>query len=294
MYAETKHKILRSWNSYFRYDPIYDGALERKFFGNIYIKPLEPLVNGGSFSLLGIRARKFLYEPFEEDKAWILAAAPGDEDDLPYLLGQQIDKAKELGIKQIHYSNFSPGYFYPGIDKERYPEVYNSLKTSGFREDSIALAMDAEIWGNLYDEKKGDETEIDTLKEEQIPGFLEFVENNFPADCFLRANGVIAEGNLGQITVAKVNGKFAGYAMFAAGEGPLEYAPGERFGCFEVSETYRSMGIGTKLLVRTLNSMKANGIRHAYFLWTSEKASHLYLRYGFKITRQFSIMVLDL
>ena len=79
-----------------------------------------------------------------------------------------------------------------------------------------------------------------------------------------------------------------------AGEGPMEFAPGERFGCFEVSEEHRSMGIGSKILVRTLNSMKATGIRHAYFLWTSEKASHLYLRYGFKTTRKFRIMVLKL
>ncbi|EQD69355.1 GCN5-related N-acetyltransferase [mine drainage metagenome] len=294
MQETLKSSILKAWNSYYRYDPTDIGALDRKFFGNIYIKQLETIVLGEAYSLMGTRGNKFLYTPFGNDKAWILSAGPGKSNELQDLLELQIEQCSKLGIRKIYYSNFSPGYFYPGIDRKRYPEVFNSLTSAGFKEDSVALAMEADIGGFSYEEASESDIAISSLHEKDIQGFLEFVEENFPADCFYRANGVINEGSLQQISVAKVSGKFAGYAMFAAGEGPLEFTPGERFGCFEVSENFRSLGIGTKLLVRTLNAMKAMGIRHTYFLWTTERASHLYTRYGFKVTRKFSIMVMDL
>lgn len=291
---EEKNKILKSWNAYFRYDPTDSGSLERKFFQNPFIKPVSVLTNGKAYSLMGFRSTKFLYAPFEKNIAWILSAAPGEGDELVKLLERQKEECRHLGITHVFYSNFSPGYFFPGIDREKYPEVYNSLVDAGFEEESVALAMEAEIGEHWYEEKEDKSVVIKSLEETEKQEFLEFVEKNFTADCFFRINGVLSEGNLQQIIVAKVDRKFVGYAMYAAGEGPMEFAPGERFGCFEVSEAHRSMGIGTKILIRTLNTMKANGIRHAYFLWTSEKASHLYLRYGFKKTRQFSIMALKL
>ncbi|MGC8514899.1 MAG: GNAT family N-acetyltransferase [Thermoplasmata archaeon] len=294
METALKAEILDSWNAYFKYDPTDLGSLDRKFFKNPFIKPVDTITNGKAYSLMGSRATKFLYAPFEKNLAWILSAAPGEKDQLVNLLEKQKTECIRKGIDKVYYSNFSPGYFFPGIDRKKYPEVFDSLREAGFEEDSVAIAMEAEIGEHWYEEKNDKNVEISNLNIDESEEFLEFIEKNFPADCFYRANGVINEGDLQQITTAKVNGKFAGYAMYAAGEGPLEFAPGERFGCFEVSEAHRSMGIGTMLLVHTLNSMKTNGIRHAYFLWTTEKASHLYSRYGFRITREFSIMVLEL
>jgi mycothiol synthase len=294
MQTATKAQILASWNSYFRYDPTDDGSLDRKFFKNPFIKQMNTITNGKAYSLMGIRAKRFLYAPYEKNISWILSACPGENNQLVKLLEEQKKECRKLDIERVYYSNFSPGYFFPGIERKKYPEVYESLVEVGFKEDSIAIAMEAEIGEHMYEETNNDKITIRNLKSDEIEKFLEFVERNFPADCFNRANGVINEGSLQQITVAIVEENFAGYAMYAAGEGPLEFAPGERFGCFEVSEANRSMGIGSKLLVYTLNSMKANGIRHAYFLWTTERASHLYSRYGFKMTREFSIMVLDL
>ncbi len=294
METAIEAQILNAWNSYFRYDPTDTGSLDRKFFENPFIKPVDTLTYGKAYSLMGFRATKFLYAPFEKNLAWILSAAPGESDELVKLLEKQKSECIRRGIDRVYYSNFSPGYFFPGIDRKKYPEVFESLSEAGFKEDSVAIAMEAEIGEHWYKEINDNNVRIGNLQIDESEKFLEFIENNFPADCFYRASGVINEGDLQQITVAKVKDKFAGYAMYAAGEGPFEFAPGERFGCFEVSEAHRSMGIGTMLLVHTLNAMKANGIRHAYFLWTTEKASHLYSRYGFRVTREFSIMVLDL
>jgi N-acetylglutamate synthase-like GNAT family acetyltransferase len=97
-----------------------------------------------------------------------------------------------------------------------------------------------------------------------------------------------------QIVVARRGGRIVGYGMFSAGEGNLWYSPGERFGPFGVENSERSKGAGSAILARLMNNMKGLGIRHAYFLWTDERASHLYKRFGFRITREFTILEKDL
>ena len=65
--------------------------------------------------------------------------------------------------------------------------------------------------------------------------------------------------------------------------------PGEHFGPFGVDEEYRSKGIGAVLLRETLLEMRARNIHRAFFLWTSEKASRLYTRFGFRTKRKFTV-----
>ena len=284
-----REKILEIWNEFYKFDPTSQFQLERKYFRNEYVVPIGEQVNEGAFSLLC--ARNGVDED-TENKAWIFAAGYTKKDDLIKLLKKQIEQAKKVGVQRIFYSNFSPGYFFPGIDREKYSDLYDSLVEVGFTTDSEALAMEAEIGEHQYIQKEGNKAEIRNLKMKETEKLLKMVRSNFPYDCYLRVDGVIKHGSLDQITIAIVNNKIVGYSMYASGEGPFESSPGERFGCFEVLEDYRSMGIGGKLLTATLINMKSNGIRHAYFLWTTEKASHLYGRFGFRITRKFQIMSL--
>lgn len=291
--GKEKEKILEIWNAFYQFDPTTLLQLERKYFRNPYVEPLSEQVNEGAFSLLCTR-RGIDDEYNSKKEAWIFSAGFTERDKLIELLRKQIEYSKNTGIKKIYYSNFSPGYFFPGIDSEKYPELHSSLIQTGFKSDSEALAMEAEIGEMKYTQKEGNEVEIRNLRTHETEDLLGMVKSNFPYDCYLRVDGVIKHGSLDQISVAKINNQIVGYSMFASGEGPMEFSPGERFGCFEVMEAYRSLGIGSRLLTNTLINMKANGIRHAYFLWTSEKASHLYQRYGFRITRKFQIMSLTL
>ncbi len=291
--ASEKEKILNLWNKFYRYDPTTIYQLNRKYFENKYVDIIGKQSNKSAFSLLCKKNGKFNNEDGKEDKeAWIFSAGYTQKEQLIELLYKQIELARNLGIKKINYSNFSPGYFYPGLDSEKYPELYNLMNEIGFSTISTALSMEAEIGEMQYELPKANDLEIGNLKMEDKEEFLAIVKNNFPFDCYLRIEGVIRYGSIDQIAVAKYNNEIAGYSMYASGEGPFEYSPGERFGCFEVLEKYRSLGIGSRLLIATLINMKANGIRHTYFLWTTEKASHLYKRHGFRITRRFQIMSL--
>lgn len=289
-----KENILRIWNGFFKFDPTSIFQLERKYFNNSHLEIMGQQVNGESYSLL-CRKKRMENDALREDSdAWIMSAGYGQRESLIELLSNQIDHARAEGIKKIYYSNFSPGYFFPGLDRAKYPELYKLFVEIGFKPDSEALAMEAEIGEMKYARKQNDAVDIHNLRKEELEEILKMVSDNFPYDCYLRVEGVIGHGSLDQISVAKVGNQIVGYSMYASGEGPLEFSPGERFGCFEVLEGFRSLGIGSGLLTNTLINMKANGIRHAYFLWTSEKASHLYKRYGFNITRKFQIMSMTL
>ena len=288
-----KEKILKIWNTFYKFDPTSLFQLERKYFGNPYVDPIGNQFNDEAYSLLC--TGKYLPEEQNHNReAWIFSAGFTRREKLLDLIKKQIEFARGTGITKIYYSNFSPGYFFPGIDREKYPEMYSSLKELGFKSESEALAMEAEIGEMQYDVKEKNDVQIRNLRIEETENLLVMVKKNLPYDCYLRVEGVIKHGSLDQITIAKVDDQIVGYSMYASGEGQFEFSPGERFGCFEVLEDYRSMGIGSRLLTTTLINMKANGIRHAYFLWTSEKASHLYQRYGFRVTRKFQIMSLNL
>ena len=85
-----------------------------------------------------------------------------------------------------------------------------------------------------------------------------------------------------------------GYSMFFGAEGRRWYMHGEHFGPFGVDEAHRSRGIGTALLHQTLREMRIRGMHRAFFLWTSERASRLYERFGFEVTRRFSVFEMKL
>jgi ribosomal protein S18 acetylase RimI-like enzyme len=289
---EEINKILEIWNHYYVYDPTSRFQLERKFFKNKFLEPIGPLVYGDAYSLMCKKSN--LENVHQNRNAWIMSMAYTQKKDLSDLLESQIRNAKAAGITKLSYSNFIPGYFFPGIDDEKYPEIKNILVDKGFNVESEALAMEAKIGEIKYEETKNNKVNINNLQIEDIKEFLNFVKQNFPYDCYLRVSGVVEKGDIEQISVAKVQNNIVGYSMYASGEGKFEFAPGERFGCFEVLEGYRSLGIGSGLLVKTLINMKGNGIRHAYFLWTSERAAHLYQKYGFKVTRKFKIMSMEI
>lgn len=296
--SEIIPKILHIWNYYLKNDPTNPTQLSMKYFENPYLNIEKPIYNEGAFSLLCTRNLDQWHNREDYGKAWIMAAGFKDKNSLEELLDEQLENLRLLGIREVYFSNFSPGYFLPGIDVNSYPELYHIFKAKGFAEISKALAMDLEL-NNFIPEKyssmdKLNDIDIMELEESIKEDFIRFLQINYPGDCFLRALGVVEQGSLEQITVALKGGKIIGYSMYSSGEGPFPYAPGERFGCFEVLPEFRSKGIGSRLLSRSLFNMKTNMIKHAYFLWTDENAARLYERFGFKRSRTFLILKKDL
>lgn len=287
---EFKNDILRKWNDFYTKDPTTLSQLDRKYFHNNCLKHISRISNEHSFSLLGHRNITDLSRETDRKVSWILAAGFSNSSSLVSLLSEQFQFMKNKGFSEIRYSDFSPGYFFPGVDLKAYGELYNTLLDSGFSRESEGIAMSADLEQMYYPQKERNDIRIMPLDEDHRLEFIDFIQKYYPGDCATRAMGVIENGSMEQIFIATSDKEIAGYAMYSAGEGPMEFAPGERFGCFEVLDQYQSMGIGSALLSGTLMSMKSNGIQKAYFLWTGERAKKLYERFGFKETRRFQIL----
>lgn len=280
--------ILKVWNRFFLYDPTNEIQLTRKYFKSDYIMPIEPYLYNSAFSLIGKRRKRFLYGGLEEQKAWIIGLGWEKSVDIEKLLSIQIQNAEKTGIREIYYSNFTPDYFLPGVDKDKYPELYDLLTDEGFRVIDEVMSMEANLGQMKYFEENFEG--ISYLKKDEKGDLLKFISSNFSPDWYYRAKVVVGYGTPEQIVVARDGDKIIGYGMYSSGEGVTWYNPGERFGPFGVQNDYRSKGIGSRIIKMLINSMKENGIKCAYFLWTDEKASHIYLRHGFTVSRKFEIM----
>ena len=287
-------KVLDLWNSVYPQDPTTREVLLSKFFDSNYIEIVGPIVDDASFSLACVRRSAFHYSNDMND-GWILGLGYTKKESARFLLENQIYTMKKRGIKTLYYSSFTPDYFSPGVDRARYPTLYDFLVENGFRPESVAIEMSLDLNSYRYSIIDSDSPiMVQAFREDLKEPLLRFVKGNFNPDWFHRVSVVSEFGEREQVAVASYRSEIVGFSMFSGSEGPHWYSPGERFGPFGVSEAHRSNGIGTMLLKQTLNMMKGRGIQSAYFKWTDEKAGRLYSRFGFRETRRYSILRLDL
>jgi mycothiol synthase len=206
-----------------------------------------------------------------------------------------LETFKRLGKRECLVATYAPGYFVPGIDTREYSGAITFMKRLGFEETDRPLSMDTPL--ALF--KAGPEVDLKekSLRENGITirpymrtdmmGFMKFLEENMPAD-WVR----VSRANLRDMT----RGIFPVDQIFLAVTGSEEQVigycqfEGAHFGPFGVTEKYQGKGIGTVLLARTLEHMRAKGHHNAYVLWTDDIAAKVYSKFGFKETRRFSVM----
>ena len=285
------------WNEYLRQDPISEDLIRLKFSGSEFTKPVLPFVSGdGAFALTCTRSGRFMHDD-DEGTAWIMALGFGDETAMEGLIDSQLSVLRKRGVSRILCAGFTPTYFFPGIDRSAYPAVWKFMKDYGFSVREEAIAMDRNLWPShdldSFSDTSGD-IEVRSLTRSELPALLKMLKRNFSSDYSYRAKCVGEKGERYQIKVAVEGKAILGYSMFFGAEGRRWYMPGEHFGPFGVDEAHRSRGIGTALLHQTLREMRIRGMHRAFFLWTSERASRLYERFGFEVTRRFSVFEMKL
>ena len=292
--SDSAEEIQKKWNSFYRFDPVTTREIRRSFLEDEYLNPVLPITLKDAFSLAVTRKKKFYYESSESDKGWFFGCGFKDKKNFGKLMDLQFEEFLKRKVKTVYYSNVLPDYLMPGVDAIRYRSLARELGKLGFTPYEEAISMEAEIGKMQYLEIAPSEFEVSSLRQGEETDFLSFVEKNFNSDCYYRAKGVAERGIKDQVVIARIGKRIVGYGMFSAGRGDMWYSPGERFGPFGVEDKERSKGIGALILAQLLNNMKGLGLKHAYFLWTSERATHLYTRFGFKVTRRFTIMRKDL
>lgn len=215
------------------------------------------------------------------------------------MLASLFEKFKSLGKKECCIATYAPGYFVPGIDIEEYADAVSFLKKIGFEETYRPLSMDTQL--PLFKITPEAEKKEKTLRENGVAirpytrsdllPFLKFLESNMPADWMRVSRANLRDLTRGmfqtdQIFLAVLEGsdgkeaEVIGYCQFE----------GAHFGPFGVADKYQGKGIGTVLLGRTLEKMRAKGEHCAFVLWTDDVAAKVYSKFGFRETRRFAVL----
>lgn len=306
--ADT-HKLLHCWNRALPLDGITQDALVRKVLLDAnYETGSLLLAEVPDGALAGFVTGFVLNKPIEkvghrEDTGFISAMGV-----VPEFRGQGAGSAllaaaedffRERNRAVIVISPYTPNYFVPGVDKDRYPEAIDFLQRNGFTEYSEALAADAlistfELTVDVLEKERELAREgilVRHFERNDVVAYMQFQRDLMPGPWVEDARH-----NLLEMTEGRFPEDAIWLAVDMRGGEPgtiVGFCQNERehFGPFGVSDQYQGKGIGTVLLARTLHQMRLRGCHSAWVLWTGERALRgVYGRLGFHQTRRFALM----
>lgn len=200
------------------------------------------------------------------------------------------------GCSVVRLASMTPHYIVPGLDEAAYPAGRAFLERSGFAQRGQVVAMTRSLLGLRNEpglrcrqaelEQAGYRFGPPTAGE--LPQLIEFAGQTFSADWAEALRDLLrrpADGATPVLTVHRAD-QVLGFAAHGAYRGVAE-----RFGPFGVAPSARGLGLGGLLLAQALADMRAEGLQHAWFLWTDEDsaAGRLYRRTGFSVSRRFSL-----
>lgn len=240
-------------------------------------------------------------DDLEPDQGWIpfFFVAPGHTGRGlgRTLLQRSLRWLAGLGVTAVTFSAYTPNYFLPGLDVQRYPAADHLLRTLGFDSVYDCVAMDRSLVGyavpvTIHERVvalRGEGYWLGSPSGDDLVDLIAIAGEQFNSD-WSRA---IREGVLNGLPLERVlaarspEGDMLGWAMCGTYEHVLD-----RFGPFGVVPASRGTGLGEVLLHLTLERMVALGAHSAWFLWTEpdSPAGHLYRKTGFAVTRTFTVM----
>jgi mycothiol synthase len=193
---------------------------------------------------------------------------------------------------------YTPNYFVPGVDKDRYAAGVAFLQKRGFAEYSEGIAADApisvfELSPQVLQKERSlaaEGIEVRHYRRTDLTAFIQFLRDLMPGPWVEDARRNLIDLTFGRfhedaIWLAIDKGRIIGYCQHEA----------DHFGPFGVSDEYQGKGIGSVLLARTMYQMRLRGYHCAWVLWTGERAlKGVYGRLGFTLTRRFAIMKKEL
>jgi GNAT superfamily N-acetyltransferase len=214
------------------------------------------------------------------------------------LLGGAEEFFRQRGRKNVCIAPYTPNYFVPGVDKDRYADGVEFLEKNGFKEYSEGIAADAlvskfELSPEVLKKERDLAAEgivVRHYERGDLVDYIQFQRDLMPGPWVEDARRNLIELAHGRfqadaIWLAVDNGRIIGFCQHEH----------EHFGPFGVSDAYQGKGIGTVLLARTMHQMRLKGCHSAWVLWTGERAlKGVYGRLGFTLTRRFAIMKKEL
>ncbi|MCX7019264.1 MAG: GNAT family N-acetyltransferase [Candidatus Sumerlaeota bacterium] len=295
--------LLDCWARALPLDAITLDILERKVLLDMNYERDSLMIAWLDDALAGFVVCFVLNKPIEkvghrEDTGFITAMGVAPDTRHRGVGAALLDAAEKFfrarGRVIICVAPYTPNYFVPGVDKDRYADGVRFLSEHGFAEYSEAIAADAliskfEIPPDVLSKEKRLAAEgviIRHYERQDLAGYIQFQRDLMPGPWVEDARRNLLELTRGRfppeaIWLAVDQGKIIGFCQ----------NENEHFGPFGVSDAYQGRGIGSVLLARTLHQMRVSGCHSAWVLWTGERAlKGVYGRLGFAFTRRFAIM----
>jgi ribosomal protein S18 acetylase RimI-like enzyme len=209
------------------------------------------------------------------------------------LMRELENRFKTANRRDIWIASYPTAYIVPGIDAQAYPQALPFFRACEYITAYQAMAMDASLWPAQFPEYlKAKEKDLadqgfafHSYGVQWLSALREFLRTQVPWDwerLALHSLGKIATGSFSseQLLLVSFEDRVVGYCQYE----------GEHFGPFGVAEGFRGRGIGTVLLAQALRAMVRQGLHSAWLLWAGEEAAILYERFGFRISRRFTIL----
>jgi mycothiol synthase len=300
--SEDEAALLQTWGAALPFDPLDPRTFRRKVlldpnFDPDWLLVAESDARPIGFCLCLIRRHPTEGLGLEPGRGWITAMGVHPEWRRQgvgsALLERALDLFRGANRSEVLIAPYTPHYFVPGVDVDRYSEGLAFLQQRGFEVASRPLSMDANIalfdygkWEAQEEELRERGIAIRAMRPHETPALLGFLKAHMPEDWVRHARELLLDMTRGladeeQITIAVRDGELLGYCQFE----------GEHFGPFGVRSDMRGQGIGSLLLAKCLLTMRRQSHHNAWLLWTSDDAAEkVYARFGFRETRRFAIL----
>lgn len=296
-----EEEIIKLWNETLTKDPVTVAKFRKQalfddnFDAELCYIALDKEIPVGF--CLGMK-RKFPYmeRGTEPDRGWIVVMFVAKAYQRKGIGRGLVERAeadlKNSGAENITLAAYSPSYFFPGVDKENYPEAAAFFEKLGYEPGKTDYSMCKDLHGYALSEEANMRKKAAEKKGYRFLNFtydyalelLEFNKREFGGGW--KRNALIAMQNgtaedLIMIVVDKEK-KICGFCMRMIDGNP------SRFGPIGIAAEKRNDGIGSVLLDVMQLEMAKRGIYHMYFVSTDEPGRRFYERHDVHVFRTFT------
>lgn len=209
------------------------------------------------------------------------------------------DYFKATGTGSVVWDGILPHVFIPGIDRDAYPVAFAWMLQEGFKEMNPVVAMEKSLDNGPMLDNFSDAVQLASgnVNIGIVPAYLRGEALRVAVKDFgMGWARALRETWLEEVGPERVLGIFSEREIFGISVAGGYGQPIGRLGPIGVVDKIRGQGMGALLLEYTLRYMRTHKATHAYFLHCDVgiPAYTMYLNHGFKVTRTFVPLKIDL
>ncbi len=290
--------VVELWNRCLERDEITLTAFRRKAILDPNFDPRGCFVAQAGDAVVGFLLslhRRYPYYDLglEPDKGWITVFFVHPDHRQRGIGSALLAEAErflaQCGAAQVTVADYTPNYFFPGVDLDAYEPSFRFLAARGYVTSQRVYGMGTSLIDFSVPPDKAEKFKrlrssgisVEVYEPLLSLRVLEFLRRNYPGDLFHVAHDRLMEDpECDEILVALKEDEVIGFSHFL----------GERFGPFGIAPAYAGRGIGPMLYYATVEQMRRKGRRNLWLAWTTGRAKDFYYHVGLRVTRRHAIM----